>query len=278
MKHENDFWRPAPDRALNIAHRGARSLAPENTLPAAARALAEGADFWELDVCLSADGELVVIHDDNLARTSNAALVHPNRAPWLVRDFTLAELKELDFGSWFVETDPFGTVTDGWVSREETGSLTGTRIPALAEALEFSRANDWPVNVEIKNLMDQPGHDAVTGRVVNLIRSLEMVDLVLLSSFNWTYLVQARRLAPELATGVLSAASQPDPVRLVRDLDARTWHPSVKAARREQMAALARAGIPSLIYTVNRPREMARWLKRGAAGLFTDFPQNFPER
>ncbi len=89
-------------RVINIAHRGARSLAPENTLAAARKALDAGADMWELDVCLSRDGELVVIHDSTLKRTSNVQEVFPLRRPYHVHDFTLEELHRLDFGSWYV--------------------------------------------------------------------------------------------------------------------------------------------------------------------------------
>ncbi|MEM5790386.1 MAG: glycerophosphodiester phosphodiesterase family protein, partial [Syntrophobacteraceae bacterium] len=76
----------ARSNLLNIAHRGARSLAPENTLAAARKALMLGAHMWELDVRLSRDGHLVVIHDATLDRTSNAAELFPDRAPWRVEE------------------------------------------------------------------------------------------------------------------------------------------------------------------------------------------------
>ena len=72
------------DKVLNIAHRGASSLAPENTLSAARKGLAVGADMWELDVQLTADGELIVIHDSTLKRTSNVEDLFPHRRPWQV--------------------------------------------------------------------------------------------------------------------------------------------------------------------------------------------------
>ena len=103
-------------RRLIAAHRGARSLAPENTLAAARLALAAGARMWEIDVRMSRDGEIVLIHDPNLERTSDAPGKFPGRSPWLVHDFTLDELKTLDFGSWFSETDPFGQIAAGKIS------------------------------------------------------------------------------------------------------------------------------------------------------------------
>lgn len=104
---------------LNIAHRGARSLAPENTMLAARKAFEIGASGWELDVAMTSDHELVVIHDDTLERTSDAAQVFPDRDPWSVVDFSMAELRRLDFGAWFVRTDPFGQIAAGMISPAE---------------------------------------------------------------------------------------------------------------------------------------------------------------
>jgi len=87
----------------NIAHRGARAFAPENTLEAIRKAADLGADAVEIDVQLSADGEPVVFHDDTLERCTDAATVFSSRAPWSTAGFTLAELRQLDAGSWFAD-------------------------------------------------------------------------------------------------------------------------------------------------------------------------------
>jgi len=84
---------------LNIAHRGARSLAPENTIAAAQRGVEAGADMWELDVQLTADDELIVMHDARLLRTSDARYRFPERRPWKVSEFSLSEIQALDCGS-----------------------------------------------------------------------------------------------------------------------------------------------------------------------------------
>src|SRR5438067_949656 len=91
---------PAP--VLNIAHRGARAFAPENTLQAIAAAAHCSCHMVELDVRLSRDGELIVIHDNDLVRCSNVREVFPDRAPWFVSDFTAEEIAQLDGGSWYV--------------------------------------------------------------------------------------------------------------------------------------------------------------------------------
>ncbi len=173
---------PPSSKPLNIAHRGARSLAPENTLAAARKGLEIGADLWELDVAVTADGELVVIHDDTLERTSNAAQVYPDRRPWLVNTFSLAELRKLDFGSWFNQTDPFKQIAAGAVTQEMQQRYVGEPIPTLREALVFTRDNHWRVNVEIKDATSTPGDQAVAEKVVALIEELGMVNQVLISS------------------------------------------------------------------------------------------------
>jgi glycerophosphoryl diester phosphodiesterase len=177
---------------LNIAHRGARSLAPENTLAAAEAGRLAGADGWELDVGLTRDGALVVVHDATLERTSDARTRFPDRAPWRVMDFTLAELKGLDFGAWFLAADPFGQVAAGRVANPET--LRGLAIPTLAEALEFTRDQGWTVNVELKDLDSDPQGLTFPAQAVRLIQELDLVDRVLVSSFNHGYLVQVRKI------------------------------------------------------------------------------------
>ena len=148
-------------KTLNIAHRGARSLAPENTLAAARKGREIGADLWELDVAVTADGELVVLHDDTLDRTSNVAEIFPDRRKNLVYSFSMAELRRLDFGSWFVKTDPFKQIAAGAVSQAEQDKYKGEPIPTLREALVFTRDNHWRVNIEIKDASKTRAADAV---------------------------------------------------------------------------------------------------------------------
>jgi glycerophosphoryl diester phosphodiesterase len=121
----------APDgqaRKLNVAHRGASAYAPEHTLAAYKLALAQGADFVEQDLAVSKDGVLICLHDPTLERTTNVEELFPDRAStvtwegktrrsWLANDFTLAEIKRLDAGSWF------------------DAKFAGERIPTFDEAV-----------------------------------------------------------------------------------------------------------------------------------------------
>ena len=114
-------------KTLNIAHRGARSLAPENTLAAARKALEIGADLWELDVAMTSDGVPFIVHDDTLARTSNVKQLFPERQPFTNHLFSWDDVQKLDFGSWFVATDPFKQIAAGKVTQAEQDELSAAR-------------------------------------------------------------------------------------------------------------------------------------------------------
>ena len=215
---------------LNIAHRGARSLAPENTLAAARKGLELKADLWELDVAVTADDELVVLHDDTLERTSNVQQVFPQRKPWEVWTFSLAELRSLDFGTWFLETDPFKQIQAGAVSLEEQAAFAGEPIPTLREALEFTRQNGWKVNIEIKDASNTPGDAFIAEKVVELVQELGMTESVLISSFNHSYLLRVKAVEPAIVTAALvplGASARPSPT----DQRSRRHHGSVPSVR-----------------------------------------------
>jgi glycerophosphoryl diester phosphodiesterase len=264
-------------KPLNIAHRGARSLAPENTLAAARKAYEIGADMWELDVAVTADGELVVLHDDTLERTSNAQQVFPDRKPWAVYTFTLAELRQLDFGSWFNEKDPFKQIAAGAVTKEMQQSYAGEPIPTLREALVFTRDNHWRVNVEIKDASGTPGDQDVVEKVVALINDLGMVDRVIISSFNHSYLSRVKAANLALTTAALVEAKPADPVGLVRGLGALGYNPSLKNIRAQDIPALRQAGVDVYVWTVNEAGDMRALTANGATGIITDFPQLLKE-
>ncbi|MBW2561125.1 MAG: glycerophosphodiester phosphodiesterase, partial [Deltaproteobacteria bacterium] len=128
-----------------IAHRGARSLAPENTLAAARRAREAGADLWETDVTVTKGGELVLLHDESLTRTTDVRDRFPNREPWHCSAFILREIRLLDAASWFEKADPFGQIAAGVVGKEDLSAYRGERIPTLREALQFTRDTSFPV-------------------------------------------------------------------------------------------------------------------------------------
>ena len=260
-------------KTLNIAHRGARSVSPENTLLAAQKAWELGADLWELDVALTVDGEMVVIHDSTLNRTSNAADLFPERVPWDVDKFTLQELKALDFGSWFLKTDPFGQIAVERISLADQNSFRNASIPTLREALKFTKEHDWQVNVELKDQTGGNGEAHFVEGAVALIKEINLEDSVLISSFNHAYLVRVKKADPAIATAALVDQAVADPVTLLEKLDAKAYHPSILASNPDHFLALRNAGKDINVWTVNDEAAMKHLVAMGATGIITDFPQ-----
>ncbi len=193
-----------------VAHRGARSLAPENTLAAAEAALGAGATMWEFDVRLTADGELVLMHDATLRRTTDVRRVYPWRFPWHVAQFTLEELRALDAGSWFSERDPFGTIASGEVSSAQAKAYRGEPIPTLTEALRWTRAHGMRAVVELKGASSIFGLSQTSRRLADgtlaVIRELGLEDQTVVSSFDHRLARYLKARAPELTVAALMLA------------------------------------------------------------------------
>ena len=248
-------------------------MAPENTLAAARKALELGAHMWELDVQMTADEQLIVIHDTTLKRTSNVRDVFPNRKPWRVHEFTLDEFRLLDFGAWFKQRDPFGQIGAGKVTAPELASYEGEPAPTLEEALTFTRKHNWLANIEIIDLKGKPGNTQIVDKVVRLVEKLDMLDMVLISSFNHDYLAQIRSGHSRIATGVLVTKPHSQPASLLRRLGAQSYHPRRIAVRSKDIASLNIQGFRVYVRTINKRETMQRLLKAGVDGIFTDFPQ-----
>lgn len=259
---------------LNIAHRGARSLAPENTLLSAQKAYDVGADMWEMDTAMTSDGELVVIHDDTLPRTSNAASIYPERAPWEVHTFTLAELRRLDFGTWYLDSDPFLQIAAGNVSQAELHSYHNAQIPTLSEALQFTRDHSWRVNVEIKDLAGKPGDSAVVEQVMQWVEGLGMMDRVMISSFNHSYMMRAKGVNQAIATAALVEEPADDPLRVLQAAGAEAYNPGITGLLNLNLIAeLRKKGYDVFVWTVNDEATMRQLINAGVSGIITDYPQ-----
>jgi glycerophosphoryl diester phosphodiesterase len=167
---------------LVVAHRGASTREPENTLVSFESAIRAGADVVELDVRLTADGIPVILHDaDVSSRTDGTGLVH---------ELTLGQVKRLDAGK-------------GWGDRQE--------IPTLAEALELIAEGGAGANLEIKNLPGEPAFDSpresVLEAALEVVSSSRFRRPLLVSSFNWLTIERAKAVAPQIPTGFLTVAA-----------------------------------------------------------------------
>ncbi|HHS97904.1 MAG TPA: glycerophosphodiester phosphodiesterase [Chloroflexi bacterium] len=234
------------ERPLNIAHRGASAVAPQNTLAAFRRAAELGADGIELDVRLSADGVPVVIHD--------AVVDHTTDGTGRVADLPLAALKELDAGSWF---DP---------------AFAGERIPTLDEVFE-EIGDTLLINVELKPEKDRRIGEAVVRRV----ERHGLFDRVLLSSFDPFILRRVRRLTPHIPLGFLYEVAPLS--RLARllawampDLRPEAVHPHWRLIRREVVHRAHSRGQRVIAWTVDAPDAMRHLIDWGVDGIITNHP------
>ena len=260
------------------AHRGARSVAPENTMAAARAALAQGAHGWELDVHITLDGEVIVTHDHGLRRVTDIAvrLGMPPRKDHVVDRLTLAQVRSLDAGSWFARRDPFGTVASGEVGAGPLVAYVGEAIPTLAESLAWTREAGLAVNVEIKDMLGGDD-DGLVRAVIELIRASGISAKVLVSSFRPASLELFRALCPEVPVGLLLdenalRASTAEILSRLRDLGAAALHPSIKGLYPGRIAELRDAGFAVNVYTVNREEDIVRLAHEEATGIITDFP------
>lgn len=243
---EVTLLRPQGAPVLRVGHRGARGHAPENTFASFNRGVELGASVVETDVHLSRDGEVVVIHDHTVDRTTDGH--------GFVKDMTVAELKKLDAGSWY------------------DARFAGERIPTLRELLEWAR-HRIPLALEIKNgPIYYPG---IAGQVIRLLREYDMAGQAILISFDHFVLREAKMLAPEIATGILYAARLIDAVAAAQAAGAVAVHPQYAFVTPDLVESAHRAGIAVSPWCPNDV-ESLRWLDRmGVDSIGTDYPDLF---
>ena len=180
---------------LVIAHRGASGYAPENTLAAIDLAADMGFAWMENDVQRTEDGELVVIHDDTLARTTDVEQRFPGRAPWKVKDFTAAEIATLDAGSWF------------------GAKWAGARVPTLKQYLNRVDDNGQKLLLEIKKPEAYPGIEKDTLRVLRAQGWLDRAHVthkLVVQSFGAHSVQAVHRQRPDITTGFLGTPAVAD--------------------------------------------------------------------
>ena len=243
-------------QVLDIAHRGSSGSSPENTLAAVELAVAQEASFVEVDIQRSADGELVVIHDTTLVRTTDAVRVFPDRAPWMVADFTKPELDMLDAGSWYpgFTGEPIPTLDDIIDTvGPHAGLLLELKSPALYPGIELQLAD---------NLLSRG----------DWLGSALGDERLVVQSFDHVSLRNLDVLAPEIPKGLLFRR-RPTTAELA---SASAWATQINSHRWVTDQALVHEvhslGMSINVYTPNTPRAMRRALARGVDGVITDHP------
>jgi glycerophosphoryl diester phosphodiesterase len=274
-------------------HRGARGLAPENTLPAFERALALGVTTLELDVGMTADGQLVVAHDPYLnpviTRDGTGQWLAGSRGP-LLRSLTLAQVQAHDVGRIRPETPYAGTFA-GQEARD------GTRIPALAQVFALAQARSPAVRFNIETKLnpgspdDTAAPEAMTRAVLAAIRQAGVRDRVTIQSFDWRSLQLVQQLEPSIPTAYLTIQTlNNDNVRdgtwtaglrledhgsvprLVKAAGGAVWSPNGGALTQALVKEAQGLGLKVIPWTVNNPADMERFIGWGVDGIITDYP------
>jgi glycerophosphoryl diester phosphodiesterase len=227
---------------LLLAHRGASGHAPENTLAAFARALEMRAEGIELDVQLSSDDHVVVLHDDTLPRTTNGegAVAH---LPW-------QELRRLDAGGWFA------------------ANFAGEPVPDLAQVLAMGPA-DWRLNIELKKSADPR---RLVARVAELVGPHLPTGRIILTSFDPTILGLMAQILPLARLGLIFAHAWPD-VNILHRWP--VWSVEQSLLDKSQIARARKNNVKVCAWTANRVEEIERLLELGVDAVITNFPDRF---
>ena len=259
---------------LTIAHRGARSMAPENTLKAIQKAHAVGADMCEIDVRLTADDMPVLIHDKVLERVSNIRELpcFQGRRSWAVGTMSLQELWQLDCGSWFLQQDPFRCIRAGRISETEQESYRGLPLATLEQALELIKENGWMINVELKDVGPKR-NQVLVDRVCSLIRDMGLERRVLLSSLRFEILEAVRRTGLEFHLAFVDNVVHPQVLSRLQSIQATAYHPKHTLIRPDMIRACRGEGIAVNVWTVNRLTDLRLLQAMGVDGVITDVPQ-----
>lgn len=255
---EHKYFQNDDGRPLVIAHRGGSGLWPENTLYAFERASAMGVDVIETDVRVTADGELVVFHDESVERTTDGA--------GRIGSMTLAELKRLD--------DAYRWSPDGGRSFPFRGS--GVSVPTLREV--FAALPHMRFNIEPKQTVPP-----LVAPLCRLIREHGMADRVIIASFSGATMAEFRRECPEVATA--AATGEVASFLALYDVGlASSYGPAMQALQVPEYAGALRVLTRGFVeaahghnlrvhaWTVNAEGDMRRIIEMGADGIMTDYP------
>jgi glycerophosphoryl diester phosphodiesterase len=231
-------------RPYVVGHRGAMGHAPENTLASFRKGVELGAPLLELDVHLSADGRLVVIHDETVDRTTDGA--------GRVRDLTVDEIRRLDAGSWFGP------------------DFAGEPVPLLDEVLAWARGRAGLV-IELK--LGPVWYAGIEQALVTALERQAAEAEVLVISFDHFAVRRVKQLAPAVKTAIMYAGRPLDPVGMARAAGADAVRPDQYTVTGEDVAACHAAGLAVIPWTVNDAASMRRMVELGVDGMSSNYPE-----
>lgn len=228
----------------NFAHRGFCGKYPENTMLAFRKALEVGIDGIELDVQLTKDGQVVIIHDEKVDRTTNGT--------GFVADYLLEDLQKLDASSVFA------------------GQMGFNPIPTLREYFELVK--DWPIvtNIELKTSVNE--YPGIEQKVLELIREFGLEKKIIISSFNHYSVAKMKTMAPELEYGLLSDTWILNAGAYTKSHDVACYHPSVRQMKQEIVDELKANGRIINVWTVNTEEQIRDLYHKGIDCVIGNFP------
>jgi glycerophosphoryl diester phosphodiesterase len=235
-------WGGEKEFMLVIAHRGASGHAPENTLAAFRKAVAQGATFIETDLQLTRDAHFVAIHDATVNRTSNGT--------GAVHDLTLAQIRQLDAGAWF------------------GSEFVGERIPTLEEILQFSKKNDVVFYLELKPQGSWGGEHALIGA----LRDTGEIARAAVISFDASVVLKLRKIEPTLMTGLLYDGQLENPIEKAVEVGARQLVARGDLVTPALLEQARKKDLQIVCWTVNHPAHMRMLIAAGVAGIMSDYP------
>jgi glycerophosphoryl diester phosphodiesterase len=248
----------APPPVLVVGHRGASAAAPEHTGASYDRAVWAGADVLECDLQVTADDQLVCLHDATVDRTTGGSTVGP------VNSFTLAELQEMDFGTWFGP------------------EFAGAGIVTLDEQIACYRAADPTMQFYVETKTSADDGDQMETLLVEQLRALDVVpegvpdvrtSPVIIQSFDAASLATVRSLAPSLPTALLLNAATPEiETGQLPDVEVIAPNTALLAAQPDLVTTAHDAGVEVHTWTVDDPAEMTGLIDAGIDGFFTNVP------
>ncbi|AEV28784.1 glycerophosphoryl diester phosphodiesterase [Sphaerochaeta pleomorpha str. Grapes] len=228
-----------------VGHRGFSGRYPENTMLSFKKAYEVGCDGIELDVHLSKDGQLVVIHDEMLDRTTNAK--------GFVRDYTLSELRQIHAGSVFGDTYGF------------------TGIPSFEEYCQWVSPLPIFTNVEIKTNLYY--YTRIEEKLIAMVRNFHLEEKVIFSSFNHPTVLRAKQIAPEIACGLLvGKAGMGNIGYYAQTFGMEYYHPDFNSLTEETVQDCKEHGIGLNVWTVDDMKSLEQVTLWGVNGVITDFP------
>ncbi len=231
---------------LIIAHRGSAGTHPENTMDAFIAAKKFGADGIELDVHLTLDDQIVVIHDETIDRTTNGT--------GNVKDFTLEELKKLKANYHYKHF-----------------FKKASKIPSLREVFEWLDKNKLICNIELKN--NSIPYEGMEKKVIDLIKEFKLEDRIIISSFNHKSLKNVKQLAENIETAPLYKNLIYKPWEYAESIQASGIHPKFTVMTPALISDTLKNNMAVRPYTVNKEREMKKLMELNCTAIITDFPE-----